>query len=202
MKQKLVFATQNPNKIKEIQELVPPEIDLLSLKDINCMEDIDETGITLEENAKIKVDYIKNKYGYDCFADDSGLEVDALDGAPGVYSARYAGSEKNNEKNIEKVWGNLFDKKEKNAQFRTVIAANINGKEFLCEGKIRGSIIHEKRGTGGFGYDPIFIPEGHSKTFAELDKEVKNRISHRAKAFTVFLNNLNTVSKGENLKSK
>mgnify|MGYP001265115106 CR=1 FL=1 len=190
MKQKLIFATHNPNKIKEIQELIPPEIDLLSLKDINCIEDIEETGTTLEENAKIKVDYIKNKYGYDCFADDSGLEVDALDGAPGVYSARYAGSEKNNEKNIQKVWENLFDKEEKNAQFKTVIAANINGKEFLCEGKIRGTIIDKKRGTGGFGYDPIFIPEGHSKTFAELGKEVKNKISHRAKAFTVFLNNL------------
>ncbi len=107
MKQKLVFATHNPNKIKEIQELVPPEIELLSLKDINCMEDIEETGTTLEENAKIKVDYIKNKYGYDCFADDSGLEVDALDGAPGVYSARYAGSEKNNEKTFKK-FGKIF----------------------------------------------------------------------------------------------
>lgn len=198
MKQKLVFATHNPNKLKEIQELVPPGIELLSLKDINCIEDIEETGTTLEENAKIKVDYIKNKYGYDCFADDSGLEVDALDGAPGVYSARYAGSEKNNEKNIQKVWENLFDKKEKNAQFRTVIAANIHGKEFLCEGKIRGTIIHEKRGKGGFGYDPIFIPKGHLKTFAELGKEVKNKISHRAKAFTVFLKDLNTVSKGKN----
>ena len=198
MKQKLVFATHNPNKIKEIQELVPPEIELLSLKDINCMEDIEETGTTLEENAQIKVDYIKNKYGYDCFADDSGLEVDALDGAPGVYSARNAGSEKKNEKNIQKVWENLFDKKEKKAQFRTVIAANIHGKEFLCEGKIRGTIIHEKRGKGGFGYDPIFVPKGHSKTFAELGKEVKNKISHRAKAFTVFLNDLNTVSKGKN----
>ena len=176
MKQKLVFATHNPNKLKEIQELVPPEIELLSLKDIDCMEDIEETGNTLEENAKIKVDYIKNKYGYDCFADDSGLEVDALDGAPGVYSARYAGSEKNNEKNIQKVWENLLNKKNQTAQFRTIIAANIEGKEFLCEGKIRGTIIQEKKGEGGFGYDPIFIPEGHSKTFAELGKEIKNRI--------------------------
>jgi XTP/dITP diphosphohydrolase len=193
MKQKLVFATHNPNKIKEIQELVPPQIELLSLKDINCIEEIEEIGTTLEENAKIKVDYIKNKYGFDCFADDSGLEVDALDGAPGVYSARYAGSEKNNEKNIQKVWVNLLNKKDQTAQFRTIIAANIEGKEFICEGKIRGTIIQEKRGEGGFGYDPIFIPEGHSKTFAELGKEIKNRISHRAKAFTIFLDKLNTV---------
>ena len=193
MKQKLVFATHNPNKIKEIKELVPPQIELLSLKDINCIEEIEEIGTTLEENAKIKVDYIKNKYGFDCFADDSGLEVDALDGAPGVYSARYAGSEKNNEKNIQKVWVNLLNKKDQTAQFRTIIAANIEGKEFICEGKIRGTIIQEKRGEGGFGYDPIFIPEGHSKTFAELGKEIKNRISHRAKAFTIFLDKLNTV---------
>jgi XTP/dITP diphosphohydrolase len=193
MKQKLIFATHNPNKIKEIQELVPPQIELLSLKDINCIEEIEEIGTTLEENAKIKVDYIKNKYGFDCFADDSGLEVDALDGAPGVYSARYAGSEKNNEKNIQKVWVNLLNKKDQTAQFRTIIAANIEGKEFICEGKIRGTIIKEKRGEGGFGYDPIFIPEGHSKTFAELGKEIKNRISHRAKAFTIFLDKLNTV---------
>ena len=193
MKQKLVFATHNPNKIKEIQELVPPQIELLSLKDINCIEEIEEIGTTLEENAKIKVDYIKNKYGFDCFADDSGLEVDALDGAPGVYSARYAGSEKNNEKNIQKVWVNLLNKKDQTAQFRTIIAASIEGKEFICEGKIRGTIIQEKRGEGGFGYDPIFIPEGHSKTFAELGKEIKNRISHRAKAFTIFLDKLNTV---------
>ena len=193
MKQKLVFATHNPNKIKEIKELVPPQIELLSLKDINCIEEIEEIGTTLEENAKIKVDYIKNKYGFDCFADDSGLEVDALDGAPGVYSARYAGSEKNNEKNIQKVWVNLLNKKDQTAQFRTIIAANIEGKEFICEGKIRGTIIQEKRGEARFGYDPIFIPEGHSKTFAELGKEIKNRISHRAKAFTIFLDKLNTV---------
>jgi len=110
-----------------------------------------------------------------------------------VYSARYAGSEKNNEKNIQKVWVNLLNKKDQTAQFRTIIAASIEGKEFICEGKIRGTIIQEKRGEGGFGYDPIFIPEGHSKTFAELGKEIKNRISHRAKAFTIFLDKLNTV---------
>ena len=187
---KIVFATHNLNKLKEIQELVPSGIEILSLTDINCTEDIEETGITLEENAKIKVDYIKDNYRYDCFADDSGLEIDALSGAPGVYSARYAGAEKNIEKNIEKVWAKLADKKDASAQFRTIIAAHIDGKTFQCEGKVRGTIISEKRGEGGFGYDPIFIPEGYSETFAELGKEVKNKISHRAKAFLIFINSL------------
>ncbi len=187
---KLVFATHNLNKLKEIQELVPSGIEILSLTDIKCTEDIEETGTTLEENAKIKVDYIKDNYGYDCFADDSGLEIDSLEGAPGVYSARYAGAEKSNEKNIEKVWAKLADKKDKSAQFRTIIAAHIDAKTLQCEGKVRGTIISEKRGEGGFGYDPIFIPNGYSKTFAELGKEVKNEISHRALAFQIFLKSL------------
>ena len=187
---KLVFATHNLNKLKEIQELVPSGIEILSLTDIKCTEDIEETGITLEENSKIKVDYIKDNYGYDCFADDSGMEIDSLDGAPGVYSARYAGAEKSNEKNIEKVWTKLADKKDKSAQFRTIIAAHIEGKTLQCEGKVRGTIISEKRGEGGFGYDSIFIPNGYSKTFAELGKEVKNEISHRAIAFRIFLKSL------------
>ena len=187
---KLVFATHNLNKLKEIQELVPTGIEILSLTDIKCTKDIEETGTTLEENAKIKVDYIKGNYGYDCFADDSGLEINSLDGAPGVYSARYAGAEKSNEKNIEKVWAKLADKKDKSAQFRTIIAAHIDGKTLQCEGKVRGTIISEKRGEGGFGYDPIFIPNGYSKTFAELGKEVKNEISHRAIAFQIFLKSL------------
>lgn len=187
---KLVFATHNLNKLKEIQELVPTGIEILSLTDIKCTEDIEETGTTLEENAKIKVDYIKDNYGYDCFADDSGLEIDSLEGAPGVYSARYAGAEKSNEKNIEKVWAKLADKKDKSAQFRTIIAAHIDGKKLQCEGKVRGTIISEKRGEGGFGYDPIFIPNGYSKTFAELGKEVKKEISHRAIAFRIFLKSL------------
>ena len=187
---KLVFATHNLNKLKEIQELVPTGIEILSLTDIKCTEDIEETGTTLEENAKIKVDYIKDNYGYDCFADDSGLEIDSLEGAPGVYSARYAGAEKSNEKNIEKVWAKLAYKKDKSAQFRTIIAAHIDGKKLQCEGKVRGTIISKKRGEGGFGYDPIFIPNGYSKTFAELGKEVKNEISHRALAFRIFLKSL------------
>ena len=187
---KLVFATHNLNILKEIQELVPSGIEILSLTDIKCTEDIEETGTTLEENAKIKVDYIKDNYGYDCFADDSGLEIDSLEGAPGVYSARYAGAEKSNEKNIEKVWAKLADKKDKSAQFRTIIAAHIDGKTLQCEGKVRGTIISKKRGEGGFGYDPIFIPNGYSKTFAELGKEVKNEISHRALAFQIFIKSL------------
>ena len=189
---KLVFATHNLNKLKEIQELVPAGIELLSLTDINCTEDIEETGVTLEENAKIKANYVKNNYGYDCFADDSGLEIDALDGAPGVYSARYAGAEKSNEKNIQKVWSELAKKEDRKAQFRTIIAAHIGGEISIYEGKVRGQIISEKRGNGGFGYDPIFIPEGYSKTFAELGNEIKNTISHRAKAFRYFISRFKT----------
>lgn len=190
---KLVFATHNLNKLKEIKEIVPEGIEILSLTDINCQEDIEETGTTLEENARIKVDYVKNNYGYNCFSDDSGLEIDTLNGEPGVFSARYAGAEKNNEKNIAKVWEELDNKENKSCQFRTIIAANIEGKESQFEGVVRGEIIHEKRGAGGFGYDPIFIPEGYSKTFAELDKKVKNSISHRAKAFGFFVKYLMSV---------
>ncbi len=186
---KLVFATHNLNKLREIKELVPSNIEILSLSDINCNEEIEETGTTLEENAKIKVNHIKDNYGYSCFADDSGLEIDALNGAPGVYSARYAGVKKDNNKNIEKVWSELKGKKT-NAQFRTIIAAHIQGQEFDCEGIVRGEIIFEKRGDKGFGYDPIFIPEGYTQTFAELGNEVKNKISHRAKAFNLFLDAL------------
>jgi len=180
---KLVFATHNLNKLKEIQELVPTGIEILSLTDIKCTEDIEETGTTLEENAKIKVDYIKDNYGYDCFADDSGLEIDSLEGAPVVYSARYAVAEKSNEKNIEKVWAKLADKKDKSAQFRTIIAAHIDGKTLQCEGKVRGTIISEKRGEGGFGYDPIFIPKDKRKTFGEMSSLQKYKIDHSFAAF-------------------
>ena len=190
---KLVFATHNLNKLKEVKEMVPEGIEILSLSDINCTEEIEETGTTLEENARIKVTYVKDHYGYDCFSDDSGLEIDSLNGAPGVYSARYAGEDKNNDNNIKKVWKNLKDKENKNGQFRTIIAADIKGKKSLFEGIIRGTLINEKRGDGGFGYDPIFVPTGHSKTFAELEKKVKNIISHRAKAFSFFVKDLNSV---------
>tara|TARA_B110000914_G_C15476346_1_gene453308 strand:+ start:653 stop:1231 length:579 start_codon:yes stop_codon:yes gene_type:complete len=190
---KLVFATHNLNKLKEVKEMVPEGIEILSLSDINCTEEIEETGTTLEENARIKVTYVKDHYGYDCFSDDSGLEIDSLNGAPGVYSARYAGEDKNNDNNIKKVWKNLKDKENKSGQFRTIIAADIKGKKSFFEGIIRGTLIDEKRGEGGFGYDPIFVPTGHSKTFAELEKKVKNTISHRAKAFIFFIKDLNSA---------
>ena len=184
---KLVFATHNAHKLAEVKQLLPKQIELLSLTDIGCVEDIEETGSTLEENALIKAKYVLDTYGYNCFADDSGLEIDALNGAPGVYSARFAGPERNNSANIEKVWEELSEKKNKNAQFRTVIAVCIDGKEWQCEGKVRGYILPEKHGEQGFGYDPIFVPEGYTQTFAELGDEEKNKISHRARAIQEFL---------------
>ena len=179
---KLIFATHNQHKVKELKKLVPPSISILSLTDIKCYQEIEETGTTLEENAKIKATFIKYKYGLDCFADDSGLEIEALNGAPGVYSARYAGAAKNNEDNTK-------------AQFRTVIAASCGKKIELFEGIVKGHIIFEKRGKGGFGYDPIFIPKGYDKTFAQLGDIVKNNISHRAIATQYFLNKLNKLKK-------
>ena len=190
---KLVFATHNANKLKEVKQLLPSSIELLSLTDIGCTEDIAETGDTLHENAYIKARYVRDHYGYNCFADDSGLEIDALDGAPGVISARYAGPQKDNEANILKVWNELKDKTNKAGQFRTVIALCIDGEEKDFEGIVRGKLIHDKRGIKGFGYDPIFIPEGYSQTFAELGDAVKNKISHRARATQLFLKYLNQL---------
>ena len=191
---KLVFATHNANKLAEVEQILPAHIELLSLTDIGCTEEIEETGTSLEENAFIKARYVKTTYGFNCFADDSGLEIDALNGDPGVYSARYAGPKKDNEANIQKVWENLVNKTDKRAQFRTVIAVCIDNQEWDCEGIVRGELIHEKRGEGGFGYDPIFIPQGFTQTFAELGTEVKNEISHRAKATKKFLNQLKTFT--------
>lgn len=190
---KLVFATHNNNKLEEVKQLLPPHIELLSLNDIGCTEEIEETGNTLEENAYIKARYVKTHYGLNCFADDSGLEIDALDGAPGVISARYAGPQKDNEANILKVRENLKNHSIKTAQFRTVIALCIEDVEWDCEGVVRGALIDEKRGEGGFGYDPIFIPQGHDQTFAQLGSEVKNKISHRAKATQLFLSKLKEI---------
>jgi XTP/dITP diphosphohydrolase len=189
---KLIFATHNQHKVEELKKLLPSNISILSLTDINCYEEIEETGTTLEENAKLKANFIKYKYGLDCFADDSGLEVDALGGSPGVYSARYAGHEKNNEDNIKKIWKELRDKDSTKAQFRTVIAASFGSKISIYEGKVIGNLIFEKRGNHGFGYDPIFIPEGYTKTFAEMGDAVKNKISHRALATQKFLVELPT----------
>ena len=190
---KLIFATHNQHKVEELKKLLPSNITILSLTDINCHEEIEETGTSLEENAKLKSNFIKYKYGLDCFADDSGLEVDALDGSPGVYSARYAGDKKNNEDNINKIWKELCNKDSTKAQFRTVIATSFGSKTTIYEGKVIGNLIFEKRGNHGFGYDPIFIPEGYTKTFAELGDAVKNKISHRALATQKFLTELPTT---------
>ena len=176
---KLVFASNNKNKIQEIQALVPNTIQIVSLEDIGCTEDIPETADTIEGNAILKANYVTEKYGYNCFADDTGLEVDALNGAPGVYSARYAGEQKDANNNMDKLLSELEDKSNRKANFKTVIALNLNGKQNLFTGIINGKIIEEKIGTNGFGYDPIFVADGYEKTFAELTMEEKSTISHR-----------------------
>ena len=175
----LVFASNNKNKIKEIQLLVPSTIQILSLDDIGCTEDIAETADTIEGNAMLKANYVTEKYGYDCFADDSGLEVQALNGEPGVFSARYAGEPKNDENNIDKLLINLKNIENKKANFKTVICLNLKGEQQLFIGIINGQIIEERIGTNGFGYDPIFVADGYQKTFAELTLEEKSNISHR-----------------------
>jgi len=180
---KIVFATNNQHKLSEIRSILGDAIEVLSLKDIGCDVDIPETGKTLEENALQKAQYIYDHYHMDCFADDTGLEVDALGGAPGVYSARYAGGEgHDSEANMAKLLHELGDNSNRKARFRTVIALIIDGKVNTFEGIVKGEIIRERRGGEGFGYDPIFQPEGYDKTFAELGMDVKNHISHRARA--------------------
>ncbi len=176
---KLVFASNNKNKIKEIQLLLPDSIQILSLEDIGCTEDIPETADTIEGNAILKANYVTQKYGYDCFADDSGLEVAALNGEPGVFSARYAGEPKNDENNIDKLLANLKDVNNKKANFKTIICLNLKGEQHLFTGIINGQIIEERIGNNGFGYDPIFVADGYQKTFSELSLEEKARISHR-----------------------
>lgn len=182
MKKKLVFATNNAHKLEEIASILGEKIELLSLKDIGCTADIPETADTLQGNAIQKAEYIHNHYGFDCFADDTGLEVEALDGAPGVFSARYAGDGHNSEANMQKLLQNLQGVENRKAQFRTVICLILDGKQHLFEGICKGEIIKEKRGSAGFGYDPIFVPEGYNESFAKLGNAVKNKISHRAKA--------------------
>ena len=178
----LVFASNNYNKIKEVQALLPDTIQIVSLESIGCVEDIPETAATIEANAIQKANYITEKYGYDCFADDTGLEVEALDGEPGVYSARYAGEQRNAEDNMDKLLKNLQEHSCRSAQFKTVIALNLKGKQYLFMGIAKGEITQEKKGEQGFGYDPIFQPEGYSETFAQLSLEQKGEISHRGKA--------------------
>ena len=182
MKKKLVFATNNLHKLKEVSAILGDKIELLSLNDINCHTDIPETSDTLEGNALLKAKFIHSHYGINCFADDTGLEVEALNGKPGVYSARYASDTHNSEASMLKLIQDMEGKKNRNAQFRTVISLILNENTYQFEGIIKGQIIEEKRGLSGFGYDPIFIPEGYHKTFAELGDEIKNKISHRAQA--------------------
>lgn len=179
---KLVFATNNRHKLDEVRAIVGDRVDVLSLNDIGCYDDIPETADTLQGNALIKARYIHEKFGVDCFADDTGLEVEALDGAPGVYSARYAGEECDSEANMQKLLQNLTGKSNRNAQFRTVIALIIKGEEKLFNGIVKGTITEEKRGDSGFGYDPVFVPEGFSESFAQMSGDMKNSISHRYRA--------------------
>lgn len=180
---KIVFATNNSNKLSEIQDILGPEFQIVSLKDIGCHEDIPETGKTLEENALQKAQYVYDHYHIDCFADDTGLEVEALQGAPGVHSARYAeGTDHDSEANMAKLLRELGENNNRKAQFRTVIALILHGEVHEFEGKIEGSIAKEKKGTEGFGYDPLFVPDGYEESFAQLGMDIKNTISHRARA--------------------
>lgn len=180
---KIVFATNNKHKLEEIKDILGKDFEIVSLAEIGCHEDIPETGLTLEENARQKSTYIVEHYNHDCFADDTGLEVDALKGEPGVHSARYAeGTDHDSEANMRKLLSKMSNVKERTARFRTVISLIINGVEHQFEGRVEGRIATEKHGKEGFGYDPIFIPEGYDKSFAELGEEVKNQISHRARA--------------------
>ena len=183
MKRKLVFATNNPHKLEEIKAILGDnKIEILSLSDINCHADIPETSDTLEGNARQKSLYIYEHYGMDCFADDTGLEVESLNGAPGVYSARYAGNGHDSQANMRKLLDEMKEKNNRRAGFRTVISLIEKGEEQQFEGIVRGEILRETRGNSGFGYDPIFKPEGYEETFAELGNEIKNKISHRARA--------------------
>lgn len=191
MKKKLVFATNNAHKLEEVSAILGDKMEILSLKDIHCHTDIPETSDTLEGNALLKAEYIHKNYGLDAFADDTGLEIEALNNEPGVYSARYAGVDKDSQANMQKVLEKLEGSANRKARFRTAISLIWNGKSYLFEGIIEGKIIEEKRGEAGFGYDPIFVPEGYDQTFAELGNDIKNEISHRAlavKKLSEFLN--------------
>ena len=182
MRKKFVFATNNSHKLEEVTAILGEKVELLSMKDIKCDTDIPETADTLEGNALLKARYIFDNYHLDCFADDTGLEVEALGGAPGVYSARYAGDAHNSEANMKKLLKDMEGIENRKAQFRTVFVLIIDGKEHLFEGIVKGEITKNRKGASGFGYDPIFIPEGYTQTFAEMGNELKNKISHRALA--------------------
>lgn len=191
----LIFASNNLNKLKEIALLLPSNIVLKSLADIGCTDDLPETQATIEGNALQKAKYLSDKYKVNCFADDTGLEIDALNGRPGVYSARYAGEQKSAEDNMNKILAEMKDVGNRRAHFKTVIALVWQGKEFLFEGVVEGTITENKQGSQGFGYDPIFMPEGSSKTFAQMDLAEKNKISHRARAVNMLVNYLRGLSK-------
>ncbi|WP_281847984.1 non-canonical purine NTP diphosphatase [Olleya namhaensis] len=189
----LVFATNNQNKVKEVQNLIPSHIKLLSLKDIGCFEDVPETQPNIKGNAVQKAEYINLHYGFDCFADDTGLEVEALNGAPGVFSARYAGPQRNDNDNMSLLLENLKEKDNRNAQFKTVVALHLNNNLDTFTGICKGEITNSKQGDKGFGYDPIFKPNGYDNTFAQMDLKLKNSIGHRGKAvqqLVAFLNRL------------
>jgi len=190
---KLVFATNNGNKLKEVQRMLSSSIEILSLKDIGCFEEIDETETTLVGNAILKANYITKTYHLNCFADDTGLEVESLEGKPGVYSARYAGEPTNSEKNIQKLLSELKNKENRKAQFSTVICLNIGDQQHLFQGVCKGEILTKKQGENGFGYDPIFRPEGFDQSFAEMSAEEKNHISHRRKAIDQLVSFLKTL---------
>lgn len=189
---KLVFATNNKNKILEVQQLLPSSIEIISLESIGCAEEIPETADTIEGNAIMKANYVTRNYGYNCFADDTGLEVSALNGAPGVDSAHYAGMQRNAEDNMDKLLESLADATNRKAQFKTVIVLNLNGMQHLFTGIATGKITLEKIGNQGFGYDPIFQPEGYELTFAQLSLQEKGSISHRGKATEQLINFLKT----------
>jgi len=190
---KIVFATQNKNKVSEISQIIGNKFNILSLADINCTDDIPETQPTIEGNASQKAFYVYEKYNINCFADDTGMEVEALNGAPGVYSARYAGESHNFEANLQKVLKEMTGIENRKARFKTVISLVIDGIETQFEGIVNGVLINEKRGINGFGYDPIFLPDGYEQTFAEMSSELKNSISHRGlavKKLIEYLSNL------------
>ena len=184
---KLIFATQNKNKAAEIQKLMPEGIEILTLQDIDCQDDIPETAPTLEGNAQLKARWISEKYKVNCFADDTGLEVFALNGAPGVISARFAGEQRSDSDNMQKLLADLSEQSDRSAQFRTAICLILDGEEFLFEGIVTGRIREDKQGENGFGYDPIFEPEGLNRTFAQMNMEEKNQLSHRARAFAKMI---------------
>jgi len=191
---KLVFATNNKNKIKEIKHLIGNSIELLSLEDIGCFEDIPETSDTIQGNAIQKAKYVYDNYGYNCFADDTGLEIEVLNGEPGVYSARYAGEQKNPEDNMNKVLEKLKEESNRNAQFKTVMTLIINGEMTCFEGIVKGEMTCVRSGNEGFGYDPIFKPKGYDITYSEMNLELKNKISHRALATHKLIEHLQKMS--------